>query len=78
MNDQDKQILALAGETFKYSTVREQRAREQFGLSGVRFWQEVNRILDLPAAHAWDPHTVSRLKDQRVQRARPRVAGRIL
>ncbi|WP_354962165.1 DUF3263 domain-containing protein [Arthrobacter sp. Bi83] len=44
----------------------------------LRFWQEVNRILDMPAAHAWDPHTVSRLKDQRVQRRRPALAGRIL
>lgn len=78
MNDQDKQILALAGEQFKYSASREARAREELGLSGVRFWQEVNRILDLPAAHAWDPHTVARLKDQRVQRSRRRVAGRIL
>lgn len=78
MNDQDKQILALAGEQFKYGAAREARAREEFGFSGVRFWQEVNRILDTPAAHAWDPHTVARLKGQRVQRTRQRVAGRIL
>lgn len=77
MDEQDKQILTLAGEQFKYAAAQEMRAREQFGLSGVRFWQEVNRILDLPAAHAWDPHTVARLKQQRVQRQRPRVAGRI-
>ncbi|QFG09582.1 helix-turn-helix DNA binding domain protein [Arthrobacter phage TripleJ] len=78
MNDQDKQILALAGEQFKYSAAREAKARELFGLSGVRFWQEVNRILDTPAAHAHDPHTVTRLKRQRVQRHRPRVTSRML
>ena len=78
MNEQDKQILALAGEQFKYQAAREAKAREEFGLSGVRFWQEVNRILDMPAAHAHDPHTVTRLKRQRVQRHRPRVTSRIL
>ena len=78
MDDHDKRILALAGQQFKYRTVREQRAREELGLSGIRFWQEVNRILENPAAHAWDPHTVARLKDQRTQRSRPALAGRIL
>ena len=58
MDENDKRILALAGQQFKYPTVREQRAREELGLSGIRFWQEVNRILDNPAAHAWDPHTL--------------------
>ena len=78
ITDQDKALLALAGEQFKYGAARETRARELFDLSGVRFWQEVNRILDTPAAHAWDPHTVARLKEQRTQRARPRVTGRLL
>lgn len=78
MNEQDKRILALAGEQFKYQAAREAKAREELGLSGVRFWQEVNRILDLPAAHAHDPHTVTRLKRQRLQRTRPRVRSRMI
>jgi hypothetical protein len=78
MTEHEKQIIALAGEQFKYPAAREQKARELLGLSGVRFWQEVNRILDMPAAHAWDPHTVARLKEQRIQRGRPALAGRLL
>jgi hypothetical protein len=78
ITEQDQGILALAGAQFKYPAAREQQARTDYGLSGTRFWQEVNRIIDQPAAAAWDPHTVARLRRQRQQRQRPRVAGRIL
>ena len=78
MTEHDQQILRLAVAPFKYPAARERQAREEFDLSGVRFWQEVNRILDMPEAHAWDPHTVARLKEQRVQRRRPALAGRLI
>lgn len=78
MTEVDQRILRLAVAPFRYPAARERRAREEFDLSGVRFWQEVSRILDLPDAHAWDPHTVARLKVQRIQRRRPALAGRLL
>lgn len=78
ITEQDQGILALAGAQFKYPAAREQQAREDYDLSGTRFWQEVNRILDLPAARAWDPHTVARLNEQRQQRHRLRITGRIV
>lgn len=77
MTEQEQRILRLAGAPFKYPAAREQQARMDFDLSGTRFWQEVNRILDLPAAHAADPHTVARLRMQRLQRRRPAMAGRL-
>ena len=70
LTGRDKALIELAAAPFKYPAARERRAREEFDLSGVRFWQEVNRVIDMPAAHAWDPHAVARLKDQR------RTAGR--
>lgn len=78
ISDQDKALLRLAVAPYKYPAARERAAREEFGISGIRFWQEVNRIKDEPDAHQWEPHTVARLKSQRMQRTRPRVAGRIL
>lgn len=78
MTEHEKKILKLAVAPFKYPAARERQARDEFGVSGVHFWQEVNRILDLPEAHAWDPHTVARLKKQRVQRSRPALARRLL
>lgn len=77
ISDQDRAVLSLAVAPYKYPAARERVAREEFGMSGVRFWQEVNRLLGEPEAHQWDPHTVARLKSQRVQRERPRVTGRL-
>jgi hypothetical protein len=78
MTEHEQKILKLAVAPFKYPAARERQAREGFGVSGVHFWQEVNRILDLPEAHAWDPHTVASLKERRVQRRRPTLARRLL
>ncbi|RAX43823.1 hypothetical protein DQ354_18675 [Arthrobacter sp. AQ5-06] len=57
---------------------RERQAREDFELSGVRFWQEVNRLASQPEAYAWDPHIIGQLIDRRVQRDRPRLTMRII
>lgn len=78
MTEHEKRILRLAVAPFKYPAARERRAREEFGVSGVRFWQEVNRILDLPEAHAWDPRTVTRLKDQRLRHGRTAPVLRLI
>lgn len=78
LTEQDQRILLLAGEQFKFPAAREQRARTELGLSGMRFWQEVNRLLDNPAAHAWDPHTVGRLQRQRIQRQRSSLTRRVV
>lgn len=65
LTGRDKDLITLAVAPFKYPAARERQARDDFDLSATRFWQEVNRILDLPAAHAWSPHAVTRLRDQR-------------
>ena len=70
LTGRDRDLITLAAAPFKYPAARERQARDDFDLSATRFWQEVNRILDMPAAHAWNPHAVGRLKDQR------RTAGR--
>lgn len=78
LTDRDKELLKLAVEPFKYPAARERRARDDFDLSGTRFWQEVNRIIDLPVAHACDPQAVSRLKDMRLQRDRRPAVRRLI
>jgi hypothetical protein len=78
LTDRDKELINLAVAPFKYPAARERKARDEFGLSGTRFWQEVNRILDLPEAHSWDPHSVARLKDRRTQRDRVAPVRRLL
>lgn len=77
MTEHEKKILQLAVAPFKYPAARERKTREGFGVTGIRFWQEINRILELPEAHAWDPHTVARLKEQRIERGRHALTRRL-
>ena len=78
LTDREKGILTLAVAPYKYPAARERKATDQFGLSPVHFWQEVNRLIDHPAAYAWDPRTVNLLFRRRIHRDRPRLASRIL
>lgn len=77
LTDRDKGILKLAVAPYKYPAARERQAQEEFELSAVNFWQEVNRLVDHPAAYAWDPQTVNLLYRRRIHRDRPRLASHI-
>lgn len=60
---------------------KESTAAERFGITGgrplARYHQVLNRILDDPAALAYDPELVARLRRIRDQRTRTRyVPGR--
>jgi hypothetical protein len=78
LTDRDKDLINLNVAPFKYPAARERQARDEFGLSGTQFRQKVNRILDMPEAHAWDPHTVARLKGRRIQRGGVAPVRRLL
>lgn len=78
LTDRDKAILRLAVDTYRYPAARERQAAQQFGLSPIHYWQEVNRLIDHPAAYRWDPQTVNLLIRRRIHRDRPRLASQIL
>ena len=78
LTEREKGILRLAVAPYKYPAARERQAAEEFQLTPVRFWQEVNRLTDHPAAYRWDPQTVNLLFRRRIHRDRPRLASRIL
>jgi hypothetical protein len=47
---------------------------ERFGISAQRYYQVLGRILDDPAAMAYDPLTVRRLRRRRDERRNQRTA----
>lgn len=67
LTNTQQQILDLAGQSFKYAGSLENEAMERFGLTPTRYWQEVNRLIQSPAAHQHSPALVRRLN----QRLRP-------
>jgi hypothetical protein len=54
--------------------VKEQAIKERFDMSATRYYQILNELLENPAAEAYDPILVKRLKRLRVYRRRQRVA----
>lgn len=65
LTDTQKSMLDLAGQTFKYAGSLENQARERFGLTPTRYWQEVNRLIQTPAAHQHAPALTNRLNQRR-------------
>lgn len=72
--DEDRAVLRLAGEFWQSGPAKEQAIRERFGCTPVRFYQRLHALLDDPAAEAFEPVIVHRLRRIRATR-RAQVGG---
>ena len=77
LDEQARAIVDLEREAWSLTVAKERAVRERFGISLTRYHQLLTRILDEPAALAYDPMTVRRLRRVRDARRRRRVAGRL-
>ena len=77
LSDRDAAILDFEREWWRYAGAKEQAVRERFDVSPTRYYQLLNRIIDDPAAEAYDPMLVKRLRRLRAQRQRQRAARRV-
>jgi hypothetical protein len=71
LDQRSREILAFERRWWRYPGAKEQAVRDTFGLSGPRYYQLLNALLDEPAALAHDPVLVSRLRRLRARRRRP-------
>lgn len=71
MNELDRAVLDLEGRFWKYQGAKEAAIRDQLGLSAVRYYQVLARLIDDPAALAYAPMTVNRLR-RAARASRPR------
>ena len=55
-------VLDLEGGFWRYQGAKEAAVRDQLGLSAVRYYQVLARLVDDPAALAYAPMTVNRLR----------------
>jgi hypothetical protein len=72
LNETQRQILAFERQWWKHAGSKEQGIRDLFGVSSTRYYQMLNALLDDPAALAYDPVLVKRLRRLRATRARAR------
>lgn len=74
LTDREQQMLVFERRRFNYLGRKEDAIREQFGCSATRYFQELNALVDKPAALAADPVLVKRLR--RLRSARAAARGR--
>jgi hypothetical protein len=77
LDDRDRRILEFERQWWKYAGAKEQAIRDLFDMSGTRYYQIVNGLIDSPAALAFDPMLVKRLRRMRASRQRARSARRL-
>ena len=76
LNETDRAILDFERQWWKYAGAKEQAIRDKFDLSSTRYYQRLNRIINDPAALAYDAALVRRLQSIRARRkSSPLAAG---
>jgi hypothetical protein len=74
LSERDIQILDFERSWWKHAGVKEEAIKDRFDMSATRYYQLLNDLLENPAAMAYDPILVKRLKRLRTYRQRQRVA----
>lgn len=62
LTDREREVLDFAGLTWRSTGLKEQAIRERWGISGTRYAQLLNGLLERPEALAYAPTTVNRLR----------------
>jgi hypothetical protein len=68
LTDQDRAILDFERGWWRFAGAKEQAIREQLGMKGTAYYQQLNRLLESPAALVHDPMLVHRLERIRNRR----------
>jgi hypothetical protein len=76
LTDRDRAILDFERGWWLLPASKGSSIRERLALSPTRYYQLLNVLLDDPAAAAYDPLVVHRLRRTRLRRRRARVEGR--
>ncbi|KAA2262422.1 DUF3263 domain-containing protein [Solihabitans fulvus] len=77
LTSREREILAFERQWWKYAGAKEQAIRELFDMSGTRYYQLLNALIDKQEALAADPMLIKRLRRLRAGRQRARSARRL-
>ena len=76
LSDRERAILDFERTWWQVPGPKESAIRERFGLSGTRYYELVQELLDRPDALDYDPLVILRLRRVRDRRRRARWEGR--
>ena len=77
LTERERQVLAFERQWWRHAGSKVQAIRDLFSVSSTRYYQMLNGLLDNPAALAYDPVLVKRLRRLRATRTRARSGGRV-
>lgn len=77
LTELEQGVLAFERQWWKHPGGKERAIRELFDMSGARYYQLLNDLLDDPAAAREDPMLIKRLRKLRASRQRARQARRL-
>ena len=72
LGERARSVLAFERQWWRHAGAKEEAIRRQFGIGPTAYYQLLSRLLDDPAALAYDPMLVKRLQRQRASRRRQR------
>jgi hypothetical protein len=73
----ERSVLAFERQWWRHAGAKEEAIRREFGIGPTAYYQLLTRLLDDPAALAYDPMLVKRLQRQRASRRRRRPGRRL-
>jgi hypothetical protein len=77
LTERDQRILEFEREWWRFAGAKESAIRELFGIEPTHYYQQLNELIDQPAAEAHEPMLVRRLRRQRVTRQAGRSSGSV-
>ena len=76
LGERERGVLAFERQWWRHAGAKEEAIRRQFGVGPTAYYQLLSRLIDDPAALAYDPMLVRRLQRQRASRRRRRLGLR--
>lgn len=74
LSDRDTAMLEFERQWWKFAGSKDEAIRQQFDMSGTRYFQILNGLIDRPEALVADPLLVKRLRRMRSSRQKARAA----
>ncbi len=77
LGEREERVLDFERRWWRYAGAKEEAIRREFGIGPTAYYQLLSRVIDDPAALAYDPMLVKRLQRQRASRRRQRTRRRL-
>jgi hypothetical protein len=77
LGERERSVLQFERQWWRHAGAKEEAIRREFGVGPTAYYQLLSRLIDDPAALAYDPMLVKRLQRQRASRRRRRSQGRL-